>query len=47
MRGQPSPDHLAAVLGNWDPRVVDGLAVRRRAIAFDNRGVGASGGATP
>jgi pimeloyl-ACP methyl ester carboxylesterase len=36
--------HLAAVLDNWDPRVVDGFAARRRVIAFDNRGVGASGG---
>ncbi|WP_037673722.1 alpha/beta fold hydrolase [Streptomyces globisporus] len=39
--------HLAAVLDNWDPRVVDGLAARRRVITFDNRGVGASGGSTP
>src|SRR4051795_12878946 len=39
--------HLAAVLDNWDPRVVDGIAARRRVIAFDNRGVGASTGATP
>jgi len=29
--------HLAAVLDNWDPRVVDGLAATRRVIAFDNR----------
>jgi pimeloyl-ACP methyl ester carboxylesterase len=36
--------HLAAVLDNWDPRVVDGFAARRRVIAFDNRGVGASSG---
>jgi pimeloyl-ACP methyl ester carboxylesterase len=36
--------HLAAVLDNWDPRVVDGFATRRRVIAFDNRGVGASSG---
>lgn len=35
--------HLAAVLDNWDPRVIDGLAARRRVITFDNRGVGASG----
>lgn len=40
-------NHLAAVLDNWDPRVVDGIAAQRRVIAFDNRGVGASGGATP
>jgi len=39
--------HLAAVLDNWDPRVVDGLATERRVIAFDNRGVGATTGATP
>ena len=37
--------HLAAVLDNWDPRVVDGFAASRRVIAFDNRGVGASSGA--
>jgi pimeloyl-ACP methyl ester carboxylesterase len=39
--------HLAAVLDNWDPRVVDGIAARRRVITFDNRGVGASSGSTP
>jgi pimeloyl-ACP methyl ester carboxylesterase len=39
--------HLAAVLDNWDPRVVDGIAAEHRVIAFDNRGVGASGGSTP
>jgi len=39
--------HLAAVLDNWDPRVVDGIAVKHRVITFDNRGVGASSGATP
>jgi pimeloyl-ACP methyl ester carboxylesterase len=40
-------NHLAAVLDNWDPRVVDGIAVERRVITFDNRGVGASAGKTP
>jgi pimeloyl-ACP methyl ester carboxylesterase len=40
-------NHLAAVLDNWDPRVVDGIAAERRVITFDNRGVGASGGKTP
>ena len=40
-------NHLAAVLDNWDPRVVDGIAARRRVITFDNRGVGASEGRTP
>ncbi len=39
--------HLAAVLDNWDPHVVDGLAATRRVIAFDNRGVGATTGTTP
>ncbi len=39
--------HLAAVLDNWDPRVVDGIAATHRVITFDNRGVGASSGATP
>ena len=39
--------HLAAVLDNWDPRVVDGLAAQHRVITFDNRGVGASAGSTP
>jgi pimeloyl-ACP methyl ester carboxylesterase len=37
-------NHLAAELDRWDPRVVDGIATRRRVIAFDNRGVGASEG---
>jgi pimeloyl-ACP methyl ester carboxylesterase len=40
-------NHLAAVLDNWDPRVVDGLAAKHHVIVFDNRGVGASSGATP
>ena len=40
-------NHLAAVLDDWDPRVVDGIAAHRRVITFDNRGVGASQGRTP
>lgn len=40
-------NHLAAVLDNWDPRVVDGFAAKHRVITFDNRGVGASAGKTP
>ena len=36
--------HLAAVLDNWDPRVVDGIAARHHVITFDNRGIGASSG---
>ncbi|MCK9282715.1 MAG: alpha/beta fold hydrolase [Rhodocyclaceae bacterium] len=39
--------HLMAVLDDWDPRVIDGIAVQRRVIAFDNCGVGASGGSVP
>jgi pimeloyl-ACP methyl ester carboxylesterase len=39
--------HLAAVLDNWDPRVVDGIAAHHPVITFDNRGVGASTGSTP
>jgi pimeloyl-ACP methyl ester carboxylesterase len=37
-------NHLAAVLDNWDPRVVDGIAATHHVIVFDNRGVGASTG---
>jgi len=39
--------HLTAVLDDWDPAVIDGLAAERHVIAFDNRGVGGSGGETP
>lgn len=39
--------HLMAVLDDWDPRVIDGIAAQRRVIAFDNRGVGGSGGSVP
>jgi pimeloyl-ACP methyl ester carboxylesterase len=39
--------HLAAVLDNWEPRIVDGIAAKHRVITFDNRGVGASSGTTP
>src|SRR5213078_1977806 len=40
-------NHLAAELDRWDPRVVDGIAAKRRVIVFDNRGIGASGGTVP
>ena len=40
-------NHLGAVLDNWDPRVVDGIAARHRVITFDNRGIGVSRGKTP
>jgi len=36
--------HLAGVMDNWDPRVVDGLAATHHVIAFDNRGIGSSSG---
>src|ERR1700741_5184789 len=39
--------HLTAVLDDWDPRTIDSLAQKRRVIAFNNRGVGASKGTTP
>src|SRR5207248_9958612 len=39
--------HLTAVLDDWDPRVIDGLAAKRRVITFENRGIGASGGSVP
>jgi len=40
-------NHLGATLDNYDPRVIDGLAAKHYVIAFDNRGIGASGGKTP
>ena len=36
--------HLAAVLDNWDPRIMDGIAAKHHVIAFDNRGIGATSG---
>ncbi|MES2948492.1 MAG: alpha/beta hydrolase [Pseudomonadota bacterium] len=39
--------HLAAVLDNWDPRIMDGIAAKHHVIAFDNRGIGASTGSPP
>src|SRR6202047_4919765 len=39
--------HLTAVLDDWDPRTIDGLAQKRRVIVFNNRGVGGSKGTTP
>ncbi len=32
--------HLTAVLDDWDPRVLDGVAAHHHVIAFDNRGGG-------
>ena len=39
--------HFTAVLDDWDPRLIDGIAAHHRVIVFDNRGVGASGGTVP
>jgi pimeloyl-ACP methyl ester carboxylesterase len=39
--------HFRGNLDNWDPALVDALASNRRAIAFDNTGVGGSSGDTP
>jgi len=40
-------NHWGAVLDNFDPRIVDGLATKHRVIAIDYRGIGASGGKAP
>jgi len=37
-------NHLAAVLDNRDPRIIDGIAAKHHVVIFDNRGVGASTG---
>lgn len=37
-------NHWGAVLDNFDPPIVDGLARTHRVIAIDYRGIGASGG---
>jgi pimeloyl-ACP methyl ester carboxylesterase len=39
--------HFTAVLDDWDPRIIDGIAAHHRVIAFDNRGVGATGSSVP
>ena len=40
-------NHWGAVLDNFDPRIVDGLARRHRVVAVDYRGIGASSGTPP
>lgn len=40
-------NHWGAVLDNFDPRIVDGLASQHRVIATDYRGIGGSGGKAP
>jgi pimeloyl-ACP methyl ester carboxylesterase len=39
--------HFTAVLDDWDPMVIHGIASERRVIAFDNRGIGGTRGRTP
>jgi pimeloyl-ACP methyl ester carboxylesterase len=40
-------NHWGAVLDNFDPAIVDGLAARHHVIALDCRGIGLSGGTAP
>jgi pimeloyl-ACP methyl ester carboxylesterase len=39
--------HFRGNLDNWDPALIDDLAVVRRVVTFDNRGVGGTTGMTP
>jgi pimeloyl-ACP methyl ester carboxylesterase len=39
--------HFTGTMDDWDPEVVEGLAIGRRVYVFDNAGVGASEGVTP
>ncbi|WP_182379374.1 alpha/beta hydrolase [Nocardioides sp. WS12] len=39
--------HFTAVLDDWDPRIIDGVASQHHVIAFDNRGVGSTGSRVP
>ena len=40
-------NHWGAVLDNFDPAIIDGLAQTRRVITTDYRGIGGSGGTAP
>lgn len=40
-------NHWGAVLDNFDPRIVDGLAQKQRVIAINYRGIGGSSGTAP
>jgi pimeloyl-ACP methyl ester carboxylesterase len=40
-------NHWGAVLDNFDPRIVDGLAVSHHIIALDYQGIGLSSGTAP
>ena len=39
--------HFRGNLDNWDPALIDALALARRVVTFDNAGVGGSAGTTP
>ena len=39
--------HFRGNLDNWDPALIDALATSRRAVTFDNVGVGGTTGTTP
>jgi pimeloyl-ACP methyl ester carboxylesterase len=39
--------HLTAVLEDWDPELLDGIANKHHVVIFDNRGIGGSNGTTP
>ena len=39
--------HFRGNLDNWDPALIDALALARRVVTFDNAGVGGSTGTTP
>jgi pimeloyl-ACP methyl ester carboxylesterase len=41
------PHHFTAVPDDWDPRIIEGIPSERRAVTFDNRGVGGSERRTP
>jgi pimeloyl-ACP methyl ester carboxylesterase len=40
-------NHWGAVLDNFDPRIVDGLASKHRVVTLSYRGMGATGGKAP
>jgi pimeloyl-ACP methyl ester carboxylesterase len=39
--------HFRASMDNWDPLLLNLIAKQRTVVAFDNKGVASSGGATP
>lgn len=39
--------HFTAVMDDWDPRIIDGIAEHHHVVAFDNRGVGSSSSRVP